>query len=106
MNLTVFKNGGENYSFGRTFAGLVIVICMAILCFTVVTDYNHPTKPIQMTRPNGTIETILVAEPNFSGYQSFMIGIATLAGAVYGMSKFGSAAETFAGRGKSDPPAA
>jgi hypothetical protein len=69
---------------------------MAILSFAIVTDYNHPTKPVQMTRLDGNIETVLVAEPNFGGYQSFMIGLATLAGAIYGMSKIGTAADTYA----------
>jgi hypothetical protein len=93
---SIFKNGGPNYSFGRVFSGLVILLGMAILSFAIVTDYNHPTKPVQMTRVDKTIETVLVAEPNFGGYQSFMIGLATLAGAIYGMSKVGSAADTYA----------
>jgi hypothetical protein len=93
---SIFRNGGPNYSFGRVFSGLVLTLGMAILCFSIITDYNHPTKPIQMTHLDNKTETILVAEPNWGGYQSFMIGLATLATAIYGASKLGGAADTYA----------
>ena len=101
MNLTVFKNGGTNYSFGRCFAGFVVVIGMGLLALGILSDYNHPVNPVQITKfdiATKTSYTIteLVAKPDWGGYQSFMIGLATLSGAIYGMSKFGGAANTYA----------
>lgn len=99
---TIFKNGGSNYSFGRGFAGLVIVMGMTTLCLGIKSDYNNAIHPVQMSKYDTETkvsyqETQLVAKPDWSGYQTFMIGIATLAGAVYGLSKFGDAAHKFAG---------
>lgn len=105
---SIFKNGGPNFSFGRVFAGLALVIGLGAFAMSVATDYNHPTKPVQISKfdletKTAYVETVLVAEPNFSGYQSLLIGIAALATSIYGMSKLGGAAQTFADNRGSDP---
>ena len=94
---SVFKNGGPNYSFGRTFAGLVIVVGLAIIGYAAVTDLT----PYQVTKRDAAgvtyVETQFKRKVDGANLQSLMIGIATLAGAVYGMSKLGAAAQTYAG---------
>ena len=111
MNLTVFKNGGENYSFGRCFAGLVVAVGLAMMSLGIISDYNHPVNPVQITKFDITTKTSytvteLVAKPDWGGYQSFMIGLATLSGAIYGMSKFGGAANVYAAGGSTNLPVA
>jgi len=94
---SIFRNGGPNYSFGRVFSGLVVAVGIAILSYSALTD----VVPMQMSKydtqtKSSYIETKLVRKVDGANLQSLMIGIATLAGAIYGMSVAGSAANTFA----------
>jgi hypothetical protein len=94
---SIFKNGGPNYSFGRVFSGLVLAVGLTIIMYGAFTD----VVPMQMAKydevnKNSYVETLLVRKVDGANLQSLMIGIATLAGAIYGMSKIGTVANTFA----------
>jgi hypothetical protein len=101
--MSVFKNGGPNYSFGRVFSGLALAVGLTILAYGVFTDYT-PYQVTKYENGNSYVVTEFKHKVDGANLQSLMIGIATLAGAIYGMSKLGAAAETFAAA-KAEPPA-
>ena len=94
---SIFRNGGPNYSFGRVFSGLVISVGLAILSYGALTDLTaYQISKYDPTTHATYVETKLVRKVDGANLQSLMIGIATLAGAIYGMSKIGAAVTTYA----------
>jgi len=106
--LTVFKNAGPNYSFGRVFAGASIMVGLFILVLVVLGAYRFPTKAVEVKRydpPTKAIylETVMVPEHDWSGLNSLLLGITALAGTVYGLTKGTQVARDMIG--KNGPPA-
>ena len=92
---SIFRNGGPNYSFGRVFSGLALAIGLSIVLYAALTDMTA----YQVTKfdgKNSYVITELHRKVDGANLQSLMIGIATLSGAIYGMSKLGAAATTYA----------